>query len=342
MALTATTFRTLLTMFGAQFLKQENRTFEDMVSKVGIENWKRGVVDYRMENKTKEGQAVETSFLHKGQNTSQARQIDHTGPLGDSSRIAMAFTQFTRTASVEWTEGQSNDFNYQRVFENQLYGIIKDLTEEARQKTITDLLAGRSQVNVGMAKFGAFNATTDFFEILAADLERAFDYMKAMMGNNAYNGPFDLIMDSPLTSLWMELYNQGVNNAKNTLYQFNQLNPLKTEGAILGTYSYEGLIMDKESFAVTEWLPQQYQKREGDSLDNNIGIFEKIANPLVPGSELGIHIYRKQADTSATGGDVEDIVTEMQVTMYRHTAVAPLSEANASPIFGVGILPTLP
>lgn len=341
MALTATTFRTLLTMFSADYARKENRSFEDAVSKLGIENWNKGVIDYRMENKTKESQAVETSFLHKGQNTAQGRVIDHTGPVGNSTRIPMTFTQHTRTASVEWTEGQSNDFNYQRVFENQLLGMIKDVTEDARQQTITDLLAARTQVNNGLAAFGTFNATTDFFEITAANLERAFDYMKAMMGNNAYSGTFDLIMDSPMVALWMELYNQGAGNAKNTLYQFNQLNPYKTEGSILGTYSYEGLIMDTESFAVAEWIPQQYQKQEGDSLDNKVGIFNTIDNPLVPGSKLGVHIYRSLEDTSASGGDVEDLVTQMQVTMYRSTVPAPLSEANETPIFGVGILPTL-
>jgi hypothetical protein len=89
-------------------------------------------------------------------------------------------------------------------------------------------------------------------------------------------------------------------------------------------------------WGIIDWIPLQNRAGKGN-FDSVLGGYSTMVDPMT-GLSLAVHGYTERGDTSAAEGDTQDEVTEWEISIDLSPQVAPLTTANASPVFAVGQL----
>ncbi len=283
--------------------------------------------------RTREDRAIEAYILKRNVRSTMGvgRTAEHTGEIGESLAMSLAWTTFTDKFQMSLKLLDNNVFDFNTALANQFAQVLQNIREDAEKWLAGWLFAERTQVNKA-TKNGSFNGTNYAFEIDLANKARFWQMVKSMMRQNNYEGIYDVIAD-PTAYADAEFHAaQGAANATNYGFQFNGMNFVQSND--LDDAEYTGgvsLVLPANTFGVLDWIPKQNREGWGD-YNTSVGGFGSIVDP-VSGLTMALHGWAKQADTSARNGNAQDVVLEFEVSVDLSANIAPLSTGNETVVF---------
>lgn len=268
-----------------------------------------------------------------------ARSHEHTGTVGDSTEVALSWTTYSDTAQTSLKRSRNNVFADAQILANELENMFKNIYEAADADALAFLGTNKTTTNAA-TRNGVWDATNDVFEIATANVARFIQYGKSMLAQNYYTNPAELILD-PVLFLEAEHYlQQGRGNSTNLSYQ--DIGIAGIYNAItLNDANYldgAGYFIPEGTIAVADWTDPVNARGYGD-FETVLGGYGTITDPFT-GLQYQIHGYSNRADTSGAGGEVQDIVTEWEISKDFSFNKAPLTTAGESTIFEVGLTTT--
>ena len=287
--------------------------------------------------RTKEERAEKAYFFNrtKRANTS-SRTYNHTGVVGDSTEIALSWATYGDKFQTSLKRADNNIFASAELMANELDNAVKNINESIDTAVLSFLATSASGVNVA-TKNGSFNGTNDVFEVLAADSGRFFQYAKSMLRQNFYKGTADIIADPILFAEAEFLAAQGAGNSVNSGFQMGGLSYYEAVGLADANYA-NGIAyaIPQGTYGIVDWIPQQNRAGHG-AYESAVGGFGSFVDPI-SGMTFALHGYAAGADTSAAGGDTQDVVMNWELTVDLSMNKAPITTATESTIFAVGQL----
>lgn len=302
---------------------------------------KGGIADPRLADlRTAANRTVKMNFPIRGADgTGTGIAINHTGAYGDSAQKTISWSALTETFIVSEKMHQNNVYSASEQFVNSFKSRAMSLAKRSNAALIAQMIAAKTQVNVGGA-YGAFNATNDDYEIPVAYKDDFFAEIDSMMQKNRYTGNYSILADTQALFLARKLGANGSSNANNTAYQMGNQEIISTTGAILTGGAASALVMPMDGIAYIPWIdPANRKGVDLNKVANGVGDFFMVPFPEL-GISIGVHAYSKQANTSAIGGSTQDHVTEYEMHVYWGFVESPLSETDASVIHSVKLLTT--
>jgi hypothetical protein len=296
--------------------------------------------------RTREDRSVSAYFpIRQAATDGTARAHDHTGARGDSLAESITWTTLSEPFSISIKQADNNVYSFAEMYASSLRNAIYNLLNRIDSYFVTQLIADKTQVNVGGGN-GAFDGvTTNDYQLAQALKANWFQNVKAMMEKNLYRGGLIGIVDSPGYVLAQDKAAQGSNNATNTNFQFMGFDAIvPTTRALLDvptTYTESGLFFESGLVASLPWIPKQNRKALDPALAMSYnGDYGQISIPEL-GVDFAIHSYAQRADNSAVNGETQDLTIEVEVSTDWGYVSAPLSTfrgANDSVVYSSGVL----
>jgi len=248
--------------------------------------------------------------------------------FADSFEKDIAYLKRVQKFKVSYKQADNNQFTYQEILQHNIKNALINIYEDLSSYNTAWIDTNRSQVGVNSIMI--FDAGTDQFNNVSGDSERVFDYLKAAMRKNKYRPMYDVVGDQVNAAEFRRLSAQGKANATNEQYQMPGLNYIEEEqltASANGTcYAWKAGMV-----GMTTWNEPQNRRGLGDPGANE-GMFTTF-NDTIMGIQHDLHVMRSLVDTSGSGGNVQDVVDEYEMTTIFTTQGAFESTATATPIF---------
>ncbi len=247
----------------------------------------------------------------------------------DSFVKDVTYIKRTQTFKVSYKQADNNRFGYDAILQSEMKNKLMSMYLDLSTYVTAWLNTNRTQV--GDDSIIDFDETTNQqFDVIAADSDFFFEYLKAAMRKNRYNGMMDVVADQRLAASYRKLAANGRQNADNTAYQLPNID-LVEEPQLAISAGGTGFAWQKGLIGMTTW--NEHANRAGiGSIGNNEGLFSTMNDPILPFTH-DIHVVRGIADTTGSAGNVQDIVDEYELTCIFTVQGAYESTANATPIF---------
>lgn len=266
-----------------------------------------------------------------------SKSAAHTGAFGDSFKAPLTWLTRTQTFKISRKIGDNNYFSDQEQLNNRLMNAMYNIKKDINAAILAQLATDRA--TTATDSLIAFNATNDAFENPDAKRDFLARNVKAAMKKNQYGGQIDIIADQFSFADMVYIANQGAGNQTNLGYQIDSsMRMVEDEQLVDGTYANGALYaFARGLFGMTTW--NEYANREGTgSLGSNEGLFTTIADPSLSGIVYDLHAVTNIADSSATNGNPQDIVTEYELAATFCIKSADESTSGQSPIYKFGQL----
>lgn len=248
--------------------------------------------------------------------------------FADTFEVDVAYLKRVQTFKVSYKQADNNQFAYGEILQHNIKNALINIYEDLSSYNTAWIDTNRSQV--GTDSIMIFDETPDQFDNLSADNDRFFDYLKAALRKNKYRPVYDVVGDQVNAAEFRRLSAQGTANATNEQYQMPGLNYIEEEqltASANGTcYAWK-----KGMVGMTTWNEPQNRRGLGDPGANE-GMFTTFRDSIM-GIQHDMHIMRSLVDTSGSGGNVQDVVDEYEMTTIFTTQGAFESTATATPIF---------
>ena len=275
------------------------------------------------------------------------RAATHTGSNPDTATETITWNKFVEDFSIGLTLADVNLYEFAELYAAAKRNAILNLITRVDASFVTSLLADEATANAGGGN-GAFNATTDEFEIPNGQGDNFFGEVKAMMNNNLYRGQLIGIVDSKAAVLADKLARDGQGNASNTAAQllgYSAIVPTSRTLLSAVTYDGSGVFFQSGLVAVNFWVPPKNRQviNAQQAMKDSIGDFGQFTVPDFPGATFAHSIYAARSDQSGSGGDEQDILIHEEISLEMAYVSAPVSafHTETSPVFTAGLL-TLP
>lgn len=290
--------------------------------------------------RTREDRTVSTYMKSRNAGaTGTGRTHNHTGSRGDSFAVDLVWSTISKTFSISLKQFDNNIFSWEEAFAHEVFAAALDIHEQIETNSIDFLKTNRTQVNIATAR-GSFNGTPNFaFEVAESEKEQVYQIIRAMMRANNYRSSIDVIADQLLYIDAEKYIAQGSGNATNLAYQFQGMNIV--ESIELDDANYEAgvaLALPSGTFAAFDWIPKQNRMGKGDYF-SVLGGYGSMPDPTGSGMTLAMHAYTERADTSAANGSEQDDLLQVELSVDIAYALAPLSAADETPVFEIGLVP---
>lgn len=272
--------------------------------------------------KTRDDRPIEAHLLSRTKRSSgSGRTHNHTGTIDDSQKVTLTWTTKSDPFSISLKLLDKSVFDFNTVLANKFEQACMNVLEDKETEAIAYLRAQRATQNPTL-KGATFNSTNDAVEVTATDDKKFFQRLKSVMKQNYFGGQIDIIADSLMAVNAEFLAAQGVGNATNFGYQFQNLNIAESVELDDSNYT-EGIVlaMPQGSAAALNWIPKQNRTGWGDynSYNGGFGTFSFM------GFTFAVHGYSARANTSASNGDTQDVLMEFEVSLDSSYNKAPLS-----------------
>lgn len=344
--------------------KPELRELETSVLSIGLDNTQY-IMDAPNVSRVKESvnRPVYTYVkMRKPTTSGSAMTAFHTGIGGTSAQQTITWVAFTEEFYFNETTGMDNVFNKYKLFDNEMSQAQRNIRERVRIWLAQQLYAARTGYDPGTInnKIAAFNGATNTWEISGSGTQTPWSYMSSTMRQDKYGySAYTALADSLLYASSYEFQiAQGVNNAVNTAYQFNNSPVAPGRGGkiartfeditlgVAGEVPYTGtytngaaLVFPENSFGFIPWMPKIYMDGSGN-YEDYAGGYGIVADSMIPGMNYMVHGWRTQADTTAASGHgyTQDSVTQWQIGIYLAYVTDYMSNSGETPIKFFGIV----
>jgi len=252
----------------------------------------------------------------------------------DSFTKDITYLKKTQTFKVSYKQAANNRFGYDGILQSEIKNKLQSMYLDLSTYAIGWLDTNRSQVGAdSIISFDTEVATTpaDFlYPNAIGDEDYFFEYLKAVMRKNRFAGMLDVVSDQRNAARYRKLAANGISNADNTAYQLPGID-LVEEAQMSLSAKGTAYAWQKGLVGMTTW--NEKVNREGSgAIGNTEGLFTTFTDPIL-GHSHDLHVKRGIADTSASAGNVQDIVDEYELTTIFTVQGAWESTALATPIF---------
>lgn len=328
-------FAKMQTVAVGKFQSNEMRFRDPVLWKMLVSNGVTMIENYQTA-KNSIDRVIEMNFKNRtSRSLGGAPSHTHSGDQGDSSIVTPTWTPYTDKFASTLKEANNKIYTPDELFIDKLQNLYINFSEGLETVSSAFLFSNRTQV--GASAVGATWDGTDFVYKIdeTANGTRAISIMKMVMDLAKYQGTaFDVVFD-PIS--WVEFesqINQGTSNATNTAYQFNGVNflldPLLTAAGagLVGAYSKGFWLAVPQGMAgAMPWI----DKQQSMGVETTVATYTNAINPI-DGVKIGIHTYETSVNGTSLGGQVQDVSTELQATVYAAFEVAPDSTSGATPV----------
>lgn len=277
--------------------------------------------------------------------TGSARAYNHTGSINDSTREELSFTTYAAdftyskkaTDRVIWAEAE--------MVSAQMLSAIIDLHSAIETALMTNLNTNKSQVErytaagSGTLRSGTWDATNYILQIANSDYDLWMQRSKGFMREQYYrDGQFETIVDETLNQKAEYLIQQGQGNSVNFGWQaLGLMGDVTQELTLDAGYVGMGYIFPVGSIGIVPWIPRMNRQGFGDPGAAG-GFYTSMPDPLGSGLTFAVHEYYEGADNNSAAGETQDVNVHVEISVDLAPLVAPMSTANASPLFKFGVL----
>lgn len=261
-----------------------------------------------------------------------AKSATHSAAAFPDSFVKdITYNRLVQKFKVSYKQADNNRLSYENILMYEMKNKLQSLYLDWSTANIAWLNTNRTQVAADSIML--FDETTNFqFDNANANKDYVFQYIKAAAKKNKYHGLLDVTADQRLAALYGKLSANGTQNANNTAFQMPGINLVEEPQMALGAAS-NGFFWERGTVGMTTWNELLNRRGEG-SVGSNQGLFTTMADPVF-GVQLDLHVKRDIADTSASAGNVQDVVDEYEIALTYAVEGAWMSTANESSIFKV-------
>ena len=265
------------------------------------------------------------------------RDANHMGPRGDSYKGTPTWQTVTVSFSNSLKEFDNNVIDANEAILRQVEQGVNELVGRLELLTITNLIANKSQVNLGK-DVGTFSAANNTFEIPIAAQNLFFQRLESMMAQNKHRGGITVLGDSLAVTSGQFLMNQGITNGTNYAFQFGGMGVTQADFFSLNTQYSQGFVLalPRYAYGVTTWIP--IQNRRGDGEDG-VGHYGTVIDP-VTSTSFAIHSYTQRANTQGPllNGQQQDQVYEIELSVDYCFMATPFSDPLETAIYAAAIV----
>lgn len=260
-----------------------------------------------------------------------AKSASHSAAaFADSFTKSISYNRLTQKFKVSHKQADDNRFEYERILAYEMKNKLQSLYLDWSTANIAWLNTNRTQVATdSILEFDDVNFK---FDSALAQREYLFQYIKAVAKKNKYMGMLNVAADQRLTSLYQQLGWQGAQNNTNTASQMPGINLVDEPQMDLDANS-NGFFWEAGTVGMTTWN-EPLNRRGNGSIGDNQGLFTTMNDPVF-GVTLDLHVKRDIADTSASAGNVQDIVDEYEIALTYATEGAWTDVTDETSIFKV-------
>lgn len=305
--------------------------------------------------RTREDRTVNYDFpIRKSAGSATERIYNHAGGRTDSLRTALSWQSYTETFSISEKQLDNNTIGYDEVFAKGVKSSIFNLMKRFDDWFIAQLLAARTQQNVGGVR-GTWDGTNYNIKLNADQKDYWKEQIEANMANNEFNMELTIIADSLAFSDMTRSLNQGQMNATNLSYQFGSGEIVKSSKTILDASTFgttpdgSAIAFPMELVGLVPWIPKQNRKPldvekamsyNGDKGSISVPVLNDKGQAMYT-LDFAISMYSERADTSASNGSKQDILSQVELSLDMAFFDAPLSTffgSGASVVHTYGLL----
>jgi len=263
---------------------------------------------------------------------------NHAGSVGDSAVLVPSWTPYDDKFKYSLKQANGSIYGLDEMIMAEMINMNGNFAEGLEDAAATFLHTNRTGVNA-YASQGSFNGTNDVFEVtedvtnFLSTGYRAVQISKSALDFNKYSGAFTYYCDTVAFDKFQALANQGSGNQNNLTFQFGGIDFIKSPeldsfAIALGYTSGYWIAQPMGMAAVLDWIP--VQNRQGVS--TKVNEYGTLIHPAT-GLTLGTHSYPERADESGAAGENQDVSIETQAFSYLSFNHAPLTTADATPLF---------
>ncbi|MAF43736.1 MAG: hypothetical protein CMI54_06175 [Parcubacteria group bacterium] len=291
--------------------------------------------------KTATNRTINTYFKDRtSRSLGSARAHDHSGAKSDTTVFTPTWATKSDKFNISLKQGNNNIFSREEMLAHEVQNAMINMVNEMDADAETHIFSNRSGVNVATQQ-GSFDATDDTFEITeSSEGDRAMQITQTVMDTNGHSGPITIFADSIAYDKFEKQRFQGAGNSDNLSFQFGNAKIVHSLGlgskfaGLVSAYSKGSWIAVVDgTIAALPWIP--VQNRIGVVTSENV--YGSIKNPI-DGLTYATHSYDTRSDQSAVGGQLQDVLTEMEISVDVALDNAPLNTATESTLLAFALV----
>jgi hypothetical protein len=265
-----------------------------------------------------------------------AKACSPSGTVGDSSHALVSLGQLVATASMSEKRHHGNDYKMAEALANRLIVLEKNLLYgagglealmvaylEANRTYVNDCSAYASRPHVWWA------APQYYLRAEAASIATFYSTVQADFGLNDYVGELWDVHNMDWTRIAALYAEQGTANNVNYSWQFDGIHKQKTNHIVPTGYEAHKHYIFRDG-AVAWWPWNDPVNKEGKTVGERT--WTTYESKFIPGLLYDLFIYSTCSDSRTSGGDIQDIVHQYELTINYSFAKQPLDTVNETPI----------
>lgn len=290
-----------------------------------------------------ETQTTSTLYLKKtGYTVDDAKSCAPVGEQGDSGIVDLTWATKSVQVITSAKRHQGNEYKMSESLAWELLmaeqALWKDGAASMEVALATYLDTNRTQVNLANTEsVNTWDGVNFNMDVAFANKSQYYNLLLDDMHLNKYGGNFMEAYNTTWGADIRSQSNQGEANSTNQSFQYS--NPFNFDGysSNLIAKGAEGsvhYVIPEGGVAILDW--NDPLNRSGKvSGDKEWALYE---SRFFPGIMLDLFMVTACADTSATGGGVQDYTHTYELSFNYSLTHQPLSTANETPIFKYNIL----
>lgn len=294
------------------------------------------------ELRLREDRAIDSfTFSRTERALDSGRSDSHTGNKGDTLVLTPSFNTLSDPFSISLKQADKNLYSHEDMFVNEVENSFKNFMKGLESAAIDFVFNGRSQINVGNASEGVFDATDNVYKITEANTlpadpngATAAQITDTIMEENNLRGSYLVFCDSFAYDKFIAKSNQGAGNSTNTSFQDGNktyirsigLDDSNRFGSLVGTYN-KGVWISVPVGAIghLDWIPKQNMQ----GVTTTEQTYGSMINPI-DSLDYATHNYGVRSDQSGSNGYTQDQLEQWEISLDSSFVLAPVTTATES------------
>jgi len=273
-------------------------------------------------------------FKRSSGTVGSARTHSLTGKYGDTGSLALSWTTYTREFTISVEQGDLNRYRDAQIYAKQLKNTLIDLYEAIEDDAVSNLDTNRNTVAGNRSGLSTWHGVPSYTaHITNGNKANYYNYIMTDLRNDKYNGTLQEIHTGNMNAFIAEYISQGAGNDTNTAFQFpgfefHTSNSITNGSDFFGT-SY---VVEQGGIAAIPWIPLKNRRTV-----TGHGEYEwfSIPDPFGKLGTLAVFVKRTAADTSGSGGTVQDAVSIYEISVDVAFVCTPLSTGKVVYKYGL-------
>lgn len=295
------------------------------------------------EVKKSDSQTAEIHLLTKTTRTPvTARAYNHTEGVDDSTKESLSFATYGAKFDYSLKQADRTFWSLAEQLSASIRSTFIAIHTQIEAAAIAKLAADKSQVVKSITPSGGiWDATNFVFQVANAKSNTFLEKVRNFMVQQWYQDDIELIHGPGLNSIVNYVLAQGAGNGENLAWQANGFSgSYNSVDLVESGYEGIGYAFPFGSIGVVDWIPSLNKAGTKTDPFSVGGAYSTIQDPFGSGLTFALHQYAAAADNHGAAGERQDVNVYGEISIDLAFVVSPISVANDSPVFKVGLSDT--